>query len=375
VFLEAEALSCPVVGTTAPPNAQPAPLRTVVLIPAYEPADTLTTLVRELISSPQIQAVVVVNDGSTSNAKATFHDIETIAGGHVLRHAVNLGKGAALKFGLNFVACTFPEAAGVVTADADGQHLAKDIVRTADALVANRDELILGARSFDTSVPLRSMAGNLLTRWIMRTATGQKLSDTQTGLRGIPMGFVPRLLRLKTTGYDFELDMLLACRHEAVQIREVPVSTIYIDGNRSSHFDPLLDSMRIYFLFIRFAAISLLTAGLDNLIFLLAMSMGSNILWCQVVSRLTAGTFNYFANRRGVFHSRTANRVAIPRYWLSVLLSGGLSYLLIHNIMAWTGSGVVPAKIASEAILFFFSFVIQRKFVFPPATKLKENAK
>lgn len=188
------------------------------------------------------------------------------------------------------------------------------------------------------------------------------------------MGFVPRLLRLKTTGYDFELDMLLACRHEAVQIREVPVSTIYIDGNRSSHFDPLLDSMRIYFVFIRFAAISLLTAGLDNLIFLLAMSMGSSILWCQVLSRLTAGTFNYYANRRGVFHSRTRNRVAIPRYWLSVLLSGGLSYLLIHNIMAWWGTGVVPAKIASEAILFFFSFVIQRNFVFPPAGKLKGNS-
>ncbi len=371
MVLFTEAPLCPGVGIAEPSSLQPASLRIVILIPAYEPATGLPALVRELAISPTIQAVVVVNDGSTAASKETFQSLETIAGVHVLRHAVNLGKGAALKSGLNFIACAFPDAAGIVTADADGQHLAGDILRAADALAANQDELVLGARSFDTEVPWRSMAGNMLARWIMQAAVGQKLGDTQTGLRGIPMAFVPQLLRLKTSGYDFELDMLLACGRGARQIREVPISTVYIDGNRSSHFNPLLDSMRIYFLFIRFAAISLLTAGLDNLVFLLALWMGTNIILCQSVSRLTAGTFNYYANRRGVFHSRTRNRVAIPRYWLSVLVSGVFSYTLIHTIMARTGSGVVPAKIGAEAILFLFNFVIQRSFVFPAGGKLK----
>jgi putative flippase GtrA len=335
----------------------------------------LAPLIRELLSSPKIQALVVVNDGSAAASKETFQDIETIAGAHVLRHAVNLGKGAALKSGLNYIACAFSDQAGIVTADADGQHLAEDIFRAADALASHPDELVLGARSFNTGVPLRSKAGNLLTRWIMRAATGQKLSDTQTGLRGIPMALVPQLLRLKTTGHDFELDMLLACRHDARQIREVPISTVYIDGNHSSHFDPLLDSMRIYFLFVRFAAISLLTAGLDNLVFLLAMSVTPNILSCQAVSRLAAGTFNYYANRRGVFHSAARNRIAIPKYWLSVVASGALSYTLIHNLMGLAGIGVIPAKIGAEALLFFFSFAIQRKFVFAPAAELKEDAR
>ena len=126
MFLETEAPSCPAIGVAEPSSAPPAPLRIVILIPAYEPTKALPALVRELASSPNIQAVVVVNDGSTSASKETFHDLETITGVRVLRHAVNLGKGAALKSGFNLIACAFPDAAGIVTADADGQHLAED---------------------------------------------------------------------------------------------------------------------------------------------------------------------------------------------------------------------------------------------------------
>jgi len=62
---------------------------------------------------------------------------------------------------------------------------------------------------------------------------------------------------MQATGYDFELDMLVSCRETARPVREVGISTIYIDNNRSSHFNPLRDSMRIYFVFVRFLAASL----------------------------------------------------------------------------------------------------------------------
>jgi len=165
---------------------------------------------------------------------------------------------------MNYAACTFPECAGVVTADADGQHTVKDILRTAAELFDHPRHLILGSRRFDGAVPFRSKLGNVMTRRIMRALTGQKLVDTQTGLRAVPIDFVPELLRLKATGYDFELEMLMACRHTARLIAEVPIATIYIDDNRSSHFNPLLDSMAVYFVFLRFSAVSLLTAGIDK---------------------------------------------------------------------------------------------------------------
>ena len=336
----------------------------VVVIPAYKPSSSLPQVVRGLSASNSVGAVVVVNDGSGAEYSSIFLALQEIPDVHILDHFVNLGKGAALKTGLNFVACNFPESVGIVTADADGQHTVQDILTTAEGLCANPHSLVLGARRFDGDVPPRSKFGNAATRWIMRAVTGQKLTDTQTGLRGIPMDFAPELLRSKATGYDFELDMLVQCKYTSRHITEVPVSTIYIDRNRSSHFNPLLDSMRIYFVFIRFAAVSLVTAAIDNLVFILALNLSSEILICQAASRLAAGTFQYYANKTGVFHSKAHNTVAFPKYWLSGLITGSLSYVLIHTILRYSSVSVVPAKILAESTLFFFSFVIQRDFVF-----------
>ena len=79
---------------------------------------------------------------------------------------------------------------------------------------------------------------------LMRLIVGQKLTDTQTGLRGIPAPLVPCLLKLPSSGYEFELDMLIACKHQSVGIVEQPIRTIYLEGNKSSHFRPVADSMR-----------------------------------------------------------------------------------------------------------------------------------
>ena len=336
----------------------------VVVIPAYNPSADLPRLVRDLLEAAGLAAVVVVNDGSGPASGPIFGELRTIANVTVLDHAVNLGKGAALKTGLNHVACAFPAAAGAVTADADGQHAAADILAAAAALVSTPRSLILGARRFDGDVPLRSKFGNVLTRSIMRAVTGQKLTDTQTGLRGIPMDYIPELLRAKATGYDFELDMLVNCKYSDRHIREVPIGTIYIDGNRSSHFNPLLDSMRIYFVFIRFAAVSLLTATIDNLAFIAVFRLLPVIWACMLIARLVAAAVNYTANKRGVFHSRSAHAAALPRYWLSMLLAGALSYCLIQGLLSYTRLGVVAAKMTAETVMFFFSFIIQRDFVF-----------
>ena len=348
------------------PAPRPIPQQTppVVVIPAYKPSPALPESVQHLLASNAIAAVVVVNDGSGPDYATIFAELRAMPSVTVLDHAVNLGKGAALKTGLNHVACAFPDAAGAVTADADGQHTAADILKTAASLAGTAQALILGARRFEGEVPLRSKFGNVLTRYIMRGVTGQKITDTQTGLRGIPMSFIPELLYSKATGYDFELDMLVKCKYANRPIQEVPIGTIYVDGNRSSHFNPLLDSMRIYFVFIRFAAVSLLTATIDNIAFIAALRVIPAIWACMVIARLIAAMFNYTANKRGVFHSRDANAVALPKYWLSMLAAGVLSYCLIQGILAFTKVGVVAAKMSAETVLFFFSFIIQRDFVF-----------
>ena len=340
--------------------------RPVVLIPALKPETSLLGLVEELSALPDIGGIIVVDDGSGPEYREIFRSLAQIENVCVLTHFVNLGKGAALKTGLNYAACIFSRSVGVVTADADGQHSAEDIARVAAALASTPQHLVIGARAFDTNAPFRSRFGNTLTRYIMRAVTGQTLSDTQTGLRGIPLGFVPDLLRRRPTGYDFELDMLVTSRDANRPIREVPISTIYIDNNRSSHFNPLRDSMRIYFVFLRFSAVSLMTAAIDNGIFLAGMHFFPDVALCQVAGRLSGGMFQFTAAKRKVFNSQVRVAPAMAKYCTLLVFSGTLSYLLIQAMMRYTPLGLVPAKLSAETILFFVSFIIQRDVVFVP---------
>ena len=225
----------------------------VIVIPVYQPTAGLNSVVADLVSRDY--RIVVVDDGSTTESSAAvFSQLVDNPNVTLLRHAVNLGKGAALRTGINHALTTRPEAAGMVTADADGQHLAADILKVAAELQRTPNELILGVRTFTREVPLRSRFGNLLTRTLVRTLVGRKMSDTQTGLRGIPRVLALDLLRLSASGYEFELDMLVLGKHLSVPVKEVPISTVYLDGNASSHFNPVRDSMKIYFVLFRFAS-------------------------------------------------------------------------------------------------------------------------
>jgi putative flippase GtrA len=277
---------------------------------------------------------------------------------------VNLGKGAALKTGMNFALVKFPDCPGVVTADADGQHHPEDIVKVAARLAEHPEALIMGVRSFGDRAPLRSRLGNDVTRVLMRVVLGQNLADTQTGLRGIPAALVPHLLRLTSAGYEFELDMLIACKHQGCPVLQEPIRTIYLDGNKSSHFHPIFDSMRIYFLLFRFSVLSILTAVLDNVVYGFTWTRTGSYAKAQIAGRLVAMVFNYLGARRVVFHSRQRNAVVLPKYVALVAVNGTVSYALIQLIHSHLGLTAIPAKLTAEGLLFIANFAIQRDFVF-----------
>jgi len=231
-----------------------------VLIPAWQPDDGLLRLVEQLIDHG-FGAVLVVDDGSRRECAPVFAAVGRRSRVHVLRHAVNLGKGRALKTGINYFLTSLPGFDGLVTADADGQHLPTDIVRVADALAGAGGNLVLGSRRFPRSVPLRNRLGNLLTRQVFRCIAGIKLADTQTGLRGLPRFLLPGLMALQGERYEYEMRVLAhACRLVDKPL-EIPIETVYVDGNRSSHFDPVWDSLRIYATLARFYGATLLRAA------------------------------------------------------------------------------------------------------------------
>jgi putative flippase GtrA/phospholipid N-methyltransferase len=335
----------------------------IVLIPAYRPGAVLVQLARDLLDRGA-SAIVAVDDGSPLDFTPVFDRLRTMEGVTVLQHAVNLGKGAALKTSLNFAFCQFPASTSFVTADADGQHSVKDILAIARKSAESPECLVLGTRSFAGSVPFRSRLGNRFTRVLVRWLIGQRIADTQTGLRAIPRSLVPRLLKIPANGYEFELDMLIAAKHSAVRSVEAPIQTIYLDENRSSHFNPVLDSMKIYFVLLRFTGVSLLTAVLDNGVFLLTYARTHEILASQITGRLLAIVFNYLAARKAVFLSSASLQTTFVKYAVLVCANTALSYAMINALSTWVGLTVPWAKITAETALFFGNFLLQREFVF-----------
>jgi glycosyltransferase involved in cell wall biosynthesis len=334
-----------------------------VLIPAYCPQPNLIQLVRDLHDRGFTQ-IVVVDDGSGADFRVTFDAVAAIPHVRVLRHAVNLGKGAALKTGINYLLGEFPNLQGLVTADADGQHHPDDILAVSRRFEAQPEHLVLGARQFVGVVPLRSQVGNFLTRNVLRLVLGSHLTDTQTGLRAIPRALGLRLLPIQASGYEFELEMLIDAKHHGFSVVEEPIRTIYEAGNPTSHFHPLRDSMRIYFALLRFALISGCTALIDNVVFLLVYRATDSIAEAQITARAASVLFNYGLVRRAVFFSDQQHAVVLPRYLLLVAVNAVISYTAIRLISGQSPIGVIPAKLLVETLLFVANFAIQRDFVF-----------
>jgi glycosyltransferase involved in cell wall biosynthesis len=339
------------------------PRGVILLVPAYRPSPALPELILSVISYPEspISSVIVIDDGSGADYEDIFRAVCPIPTVVVARHATNLGKGAALKTGFNIALVNWPDAAGVVTADADGQHAPADIIAVARDLSANPDSLVLGVRGFNGNVPLRSRFGNSLTKSVFSFATGTAVADTQTGLRGWPRAHCLDALHVPLNGYDFELECLVGLRGK---IREVPVETIYIDGNRSSHFDPIRDSMRIYFVFLRYCGSAIIAALVDSMVFYVAYRSGADIAAAQIVGRAAAVSVAFFVVRNVVFRSDAKLVVSLVKYLALVAVMGLISYNMLQVLHVYAGIPILLAKISAEAMLFLGNFLIQREFIF-----------
>lgn len=340
-------------------------MQTHILIPAYNPSDKLIDFAKKLSSYEQIYKVVIVNDGSNVEYNSIFDQIGKLDKITVLKHKKNKGKGAALKTGIEYINSNCKDCTGIITADADEQHSIEDILKMAGALSNNKNSLILGVRKFNKNIPLKSKIGNTLTRWITSTFFRLKISDTQTGLRGIPTIFIPNLLKIQFNGYEFEMEMLLMANRLGIEVKEVPIKTIYIDNNASSHFNPLIDSIKIYFVLLRHGFTSIITAVVDFIIFISLFSTLNNILLTTYVARFIALFVQYIIVKKFVFYySSEKTTKTFPKYILLVIFSGFISSTIIFYETQALGLSILMSKLIAEFFLYLFNFTIQYKFIF-----------
>jgi len=336
----------------------------IILIPAFEPDGKLVRLVAELNQVPGEHRVLVVNDGSDPRFDPLFEEVQML-GAMVIGHRPNRGKGFALKRGFSYVTAHFP-GQSVVCADSDGQHSVSDILSVGAACQSDPNRIVLGSRAFTGEIPLRSRFGNAATRTALRAASGLGLQDTQTGLRGYPPSLLGWLGTVDGERFEYEINVLLEAQRNGIAVHEVPIETIYIDDNASSHFRPLIDSIRVYLPLIKFSMSSLVSFVLDFVLVLVAMALTGNLLLSVVVARISSATLNFTVNRRLVFDpaGRSPLPSAIARY--ATLAAGILiaNYGILFVLHASMAVALPIAKLATEAFLFAASFLVQKHFVF-----------
>jgi len=326
-----------------------------VVIPAYEPDVGLESLVRDLANE---FPVLIVDDGSGGAYAGIFRSAEEM-GAVVLRHDVNRGKGAALKTAFRYLLANGAPT-HAVTADADGQHSVQDIFSIASALSQFPDMLILGSRDV-SRMPPRSRLGNTITRTVFRLFTGLAISDTQTGLRGIPASLLERMTTVPGDRYEYEMNVLLTLKKWGVACKEIPIRTIYLNGNRSSHFHPVRDGLRVFSRLFRYALASLGCTALDYGLYCLLLPI-LRPAWSYAAARVCSACVNYQVVRRMVFHTDPSARSALFYALLAIFSmaagaagTAGLSALSVNSILA---------KLVLDTLLFAFNYLVQKKLIF-----------
>lgn len=392
---------------TAPGAASRAAPRAIVLIPVLNPGPALPRLVDELLTAPAAAAdgdpiggIVVIDDGSGSGPDGhhdqLFYDLAS-RGALVHRLPLNRGKGAALREGMRLVAERFPGAA-IVTADADGQHLPEDIRAVARATAppaggeertgrrtgdgggagrapgighgpgqgVGRPGLVLGARAFGADMPLRSRVGNRASTLLAAVLTGSWLPDTQSGLRGIPPASIPWMLDQPGDRYEYEMRTLMAMAADrgTPRVRTVPVTAVYEEGNPTSSFRPVRDSLRVMRPVGAFLASGALSAGLDLGLFALLVAAGLPVAGAVVLARACSAVVNFVLNRRLVFHDTAPWWRAAARYLLLALavVAGGAT---LTQLLVSAGLPVLTAKVLADVAMTALSFSLQRACAVP----------
>lgn len=301
-------------------------MKTMILIPALAPGAELIDYLQAL-SDAQLGQLVVVDDGSGPDYAPIFALAAQIPGCTVLRHEQNRGKGDALKTGLRYFQ-ELPDRSeynGIVTADADGQHSVADVTALCRAM------------------------------------------------RGYPNCMTERLLGCPGSRYEYETKMLILCAEEHIPIHEVPIETIYLNDNASSHFNPVKDSYRIYRLFfgtfVKFLLSAVSSALIDLLLFNLLIHHvfgvdTTHIFLATAIARVCSSIYNFLMNQKVVFASRGGTGAALVKYYalaaVQMLCSAGLVSLLTH-LLPHTPT---LNKLIVDTLLFFCSYAIQKRFIF-----------
>jgi polyprenyl-phospho-N-acetylgalactosaminyl synthase len=206
-------------------------MKIVIVVPEYNEGTRLNITISNIRRFSKCP-IVVVNDGSSNIPK-------NLTGITLLNHAVNLGKGAAMKTGMEKAWKMGADA--VIFVDADGQHNPKFLPEFESALETN--DIVFGYRILTKEMPFLRKWGNILAKWIIRSLFGVKRKEFLCGYLGFRKSIYKKI-RWTSSRYGVETEIATKVAKNNLSYKEIKIDTIYVDKYKGVS---LIDAIKILF--------------------------------------------------------------------------------------------------------------------------------
>lgn len=226
-----------------------AAFRPAIVAPTYNNEQTLLEVLNRLEFTGL--SIFVVDDGSTDHTAAILNAWQhSRHNRYVLTHRNNAGKASALQTG--FDAAREAGFSHAISIDTDGQLAPEDLPQLMAAAAADAGSLVLGARDeFAAGYPARSRVGRRVSNFLVRWECGQRVADSQCGLRIYPLDLVG-VVQCRAGHFGFETEIIVRASWAGAPVISVPVTCQYFAMSwRVSHFRPWRDSFRAVVMHLR----------------------------------------------------------------------------------------------------------------------------
>lgn len=335
-----------------------------VIVPAYNPDEKLLGVIKD-IKSYNIDRIIVVNDGSKKECDEIFNSIKSDV--ILLTHEINKGKGVALKTAMKYIKELGIEDK-VLTIDADGQHKMEDGIKLLENLESGKKEFVTGSRTFKEKISLKNRIGNVINSYTFMLLSGKKVNDTLNGLRAFNTNLIEFLLEVEGERYEYEMNVIIQCAKNKINIKEVPIDVVYHEGENTSHFRAILDSIRIYGTMLVYLGSSFISFIIDYIVFILTMAVTKELIISNVIARVISATCNFLLNSKIVFRQKKITIKQVVQYAFLAIFVLVINTTLLQII---TNKLPLPAltKVITEVIILAFNYIIQKKIIFKNKNK------
>ncbi len=332
----------------------------IVLISTFEPDTSFVSFLKEL---KEIGVeVLVIDDGSTISFQKTFEEAERLV--KVIHHEFSKGKGACIKTGLEYIKANCHTNYCVTTMDYQKKYAIEDVKAVLEEATRNPNAYVLGAkrRTKDTS-KIKKLSSEAM-RLAYQKKTGKDIYDTQAGLRAFTNNLTDFLLNIKGNHFDYEINCLLKCAEQNIEIKEVALT---------KEEQILLEKKEIktpekeIFTFAMFPCIGI---AIDFVLFLILFLFSKQAILSNIFARIISSFINFSRDKKQIYKEEASTSKVAKYYFLFV---GGIllaNTLIIAFLTSVFNLPVIFAKIITEIAIYAMCFSIKENW---PAKETKEG--